>query len=213
MNRRKYSEEINVAIVDDDPRIRNLFQMIIDDEPGFRCIQTYSGCDTALQDVLQHHPDVILLDINMPDTNVTECVRRLREFNPGLEILMLSTNENSQKIYEAIKVGAIGYLIKGLPPAELLTAIREVFSGEAQINRDIAVRVANELTERNDGLLTKRENRILKLVARGESYQISAEILGITTHVVKCHIRSIYRKLELANWFYPTIAVNRNKTA
>src|SRR5215471_3985407 len=120
---------ISVSIVEDDNGVRTTLAKLIDSSPGFRCVSQHPSAEAALQDLPKAKPEVVLMDINLPGLNGVECVRRLKPMLPGAQIIMLTVYQNTEHIFNALAAGATGYLLKQTPPAELLSAIRDVHGG------------------------------------------------------------------------------------
>src|SRR5690242_18810760 len=120
---------ISVSIVEDSDQVRGTLARLINRAEGFTCLSQYSNAEAALEDLPKRKPDVILMDINLPGMNGVECVRRLEQVEPKLQIMMLTVYEDTENIFNALAAGATGYLLKRTSTQELLSAIREVHSG------------------------------------------------------------------------------------
>ena len=129
---------IKVSIIEDDNRIRGSLEILINGGDGVRCISTHASAETALQEVPALHPDVVLMDINLPKMSGIECVRRLKAELPNLQILMLTMYEDHDLVFQSLTAGASGYLVKRTSPAEILKAIKEVHSGASPMSGKIA---------------------------------------------------------------------------
>jgi DNA-binding NarL/FixJ family response regulator len=123
------NETIHTALVEDDPEIRQLLQLIINGSPGFTCQYAFPSAEDALEGWPAQRPDVVLMDIELPGMTGIECVRHLRERDPELDIIMLSVRDEDEAIFNSLVAGASGYLVKETPPAQLLEAIRECRAG------------------------------------------------------------------------------------
>src|SRR6266850_840333 len=137
------SKSITIAIVDDSADLRENIAGYLNASPGFRCLSAYASADDALAGLPLTTPDVVLMDINLGKHSMDgiECVRRLKTLLPRVQIIMLTVFEDAEKIFRALSAGATGYLLKRLPPAELLEAIREVMAGGAPMSTSIALKV------------------------------------------------------------------------
>jgi len=193
---------INVAIVEDNDEIRDGLAMLIGGSEGYRCMATYSNAEDALSDLVRKKPDVVLMDINLPRMSGIECTRKLKQLRSDLSIVMLTMYDDDEKIFESLKAGARGYILKKTPPAKLLEAILEVHSGGSPMSSRIARRVVQTFqalgtstAEREN--LSKRENEILGYLAKGYRYKAIAETLSISTETVRTHLRNIYEKLQV----------------
>ena len=190
---------IQVVIVEDDPKLRSLYQMMIDEEPDFICSFTYPLCKAALTDFKSGLPDVVLMDVDMPELSGIQCVKIVREFAPTLPILMLTVHEDDEILFDALCTGATGYLLKGLRREELLQAIRDAHDGGAPMSPSIARRVVESFRNETHSTLSPRENEVLQLLCDGEVYTSVAAKLFISKNTVKRHIRSIYGKLQVSS--------------
>ncbi|MBN1535401.1 MAG: response regulator transcription factor [Anaerolineales bacterium] len=159
----------------------------------------------AVQLVEQTKPDVVLMDIYMPDGDGLHALRQIREGFPKVHVVMLTSSENDKHIYQAVQFGAAGYLLKNLDASQLFELIEGVIHGEAAMTRDMASRllksVAKRTTnpDRGEETLTERELAVLRLVAVGATNQEISERLTISINTVKSHIRNILDKLQLEN--------------
>ena len=147
-------------------------------------------------------PDVVLMDINLPKMNGIECVARLKEQLPRTQVLMLTTYEESDLIFDSLRRGASGYLLKNMPPAELIQAIEQVHAGGAPMSMQIARKVVSHFQQikkpQSDmEQLTKREHEILALLAKGYLYKEIADQLGISLSTVRAHLHAVYEKLHV----------------
>lgn len=190
-------KQIQVALVEDDPDIRQLMQLIIDGSPGFACRQAYDSCETAIPALTGHPPDILLMDIDLPEMSGIEGVRRLKELSPMLNVVMLTVHEDNDSVFDSLCAGAVGYLVKGLPPVRLLDAIREAFEGGSPMSTAIARRVVRSFQQDRPNPLSDRETEVLKLLCAGENYKTIADALFVSTNTVKAHIKHIYEKLQV----------------
>ncbi len=198
------AESIRVLIVDDHAIVREGQRALIDTEPGMAVVgEARDGFEAVeMADSLQ--PDVILLDLHMPRKDGIEAIKEIKAENPDARILVLTSFTEDEKVYTAIKVGAMGYLLKDSSPQEILTAIREVHRGEMSMHPAIANKLMRELQRAShlvptEDPLTEREGEVLKLVAQGLPNQEIAERLFISERTVRTHVTNILGKLHLAN--------------
>jgi DNA-binding NarL/FixJ family response regulator len=199
---RRTHEPIRVAIVEDDRATREGLGMLINGTPGYACVGAFRSVEEALRSMAHEGPDVLLLDIQLPGMSGAAGVRVLREKFPRLEIVMLTVLAEQEMVFESICNGACGYLLKEMPPAKLLEAIREAHEGGAPMSPEIARKVIKLFQktgppEKFDDQLTPQELRLLKLLAQGYSYGRAAEQLKISINTVRDYIRSIYDKLHV----------------
>ena len=204
----KAPKAIQVALVEDDPGVRGNLAAMLNASPGFHCQATYADGLSALAGIPSLHPDVVLMDINLPGMMGPECVRQLKKANPGLPVLMLTVYDDSEQIFKSLMAGATGYLLKRTPKDKLLEAIREVNSGGAPMSRQIARRVVQFFQEIEQmpatvqrapevRSLTEKEQRVLAGLAKGLAYKEIADVLNISFETVRTHVRSIYEKLHV----------------
>ncbi len=162
---------IKVAIVEDDSRIREGLSFLFNATTGFQCLKTFANGEVALKEMPEQWPDVVLMDINLPKMSGIECLAKLKEANPKLQIVMLTSFEDDELIFNSLKAGASGYLIKQSEPSEILRAVSDVHRGGSAMSSSIARRVVlhfqrqASVDEAND--LSKRELEILNLLAKG----------------------------------------------
>lgn len=193
---------IAISIVDDDQRLRESIAKFIDGTQGFRCVSAYGSAAAALHHLSTDKPDVVLMDINMPGMNGIECVERLKARMPDLQIVMLTVYEDTEKIFKALSAGATGYLLKRLPPAKLLEAIREVHAGGSAMSSSIARKVVASFQKAPPATdssihLSPREQTVLDCLAKGLTYKQIADQLGISIDTIRTYLRRIYEKLHV----------------
>src|SRR5215469_6466627 len=202
MSDHKDQRPIRVAIVEDDRYTREGLAALITGTPGYSCVAAYRSVEEALSSRQGERPEVLLLDINLPGMLGSDGVKLLKEKNPAVEILMLTVYAEQDKVFESICNGACGYLLKKTPPARLLEAIAEARGGGAPLSPEIARKVITlfhktGLPERAEERLTPQEERILRLLVEGYSYQGAADMMKISIHTARNYIRSIYDKLHV----------------
>lgn len=195
-------ERIKVAIVEDDDWLRDSLANQVDESPLLRCVGRYSAAEEALRLLPRLEPDVILMDINLPRMSGIECVRRVKETLPETNVIMLTVYDEGQKIFDSLKSGASGYLLKRTPTAELLEAIVHVHAGGSPMTGLIARKVVQffkQLGQTSQDLeaLSPREREILDALGQGAAYKEIAENFGLSIHTIRMHIRGIYRKLHV----------------
>lgn len=188
---------IHVAIVEDDPEIRQLLKLIIDGTPGFSCHLNFEDAETALAEIPRYRPHLVLMDIHLPGMSGIECVQKLRKLMPELDIIMLTIQEDDESVFDSLCAGATGYLVKGTPPAELLEAIQEARAGGSPMSPQIARKVVRSFRSSSKTPLSDRETEVLKLLCKGDNYKGIAEALFVSTNTVKAHIKNIYKKLHV----------------
>lgn len=198
---------INVAVVEDDARLRRTVAEVLASAPDFRCVGVFANGATALASLPGLKPDVIIMDINLPDTTGVELVTKLGPLLPMTQILMLTIYQDPDTIVRALAAGAHGYLVKPVMPDELLSAIREILRGGAPMTGTIARKViatfrrqtAVPESKASPALsgLTAREQAVLELFAENYSYKEIADKLGIGATTVGTYVTRIYEKLHV----------------
>ena len=191
---------IRVAIVEDQDEIRTSLQIILDSAAGFKCVGCYGDCESALPALAEVLPDVVLMDIQFRPGRMSgiEGVRRIKTQMPEVDILMLTVHADGERIFESLRAGACGYLLKHLSPAELLGSIAEVVAGGSPMSPQIARRVVGSFQNENEApQLTFRQRDILLKLRQGKSYRVIGEELFISENTVKCHIKKIYALLHV----------------
>lgn len=193
---------IRVSIIEDDRRVRESLAILINGADNLRCLSTHATGEEALQEISHKPPDVVLMDINLPGMSGIECVRKLKAQMPKLQILMLTMYEDDEKVFQSLVAGASGYLVKRTSPAELLRAIGEVYTGASPMSGKIARTVVEYFQKlKTDSpqqqYLSKREEEILNLLAKGYRYKEIADALSIGFETVRSHLKNIYDKLHV----------------
>jgi DNA-binding NarL/FixJ family response regulator len=193
---------IRVAIVEDDEEIRQNLAHRIDSHKSFRLISSYPDAESALVDLPQKKPDVVLVDINLPQMDGVECVRQLKGKIPATQFMMLTVYEDGNRLFKSLMAGASGYLLKRTSPTRLLSAIREVYDGGAPMTPEIARRVVQRFQHSAESgseleRLTPRERDVLEQLSKGFRYKEIVDNLGISTGTLHSYIRNVYEKLHV----------------
>jgi DNA-binding NarL/FixJ family response regulator len=193
---------IKVAIVEDNASVREGLATILNDSPGFKCVCACGSAEEALRQLPAAPPDVVLMDINLPRRSGIECVRQLRGLLPQVQVIMLTIEEDSDRVFESLAAGATGYLVKNVPPSSILASIQEVHRGGSPMSSQIARMLVQSFHKTRSAVpareaLTDREEEILRLIARGYRSKEVAEALGISVQTVETHLRNIYDKLHV----------------
>ncbi|MNU60958.1 Transcriptional regulatory protein DegU [compost metagenome] len=196
---------INISIIEDHAEMREGMLFILHSESDFHCT-SFSNSEEALAAFRQSKPDVVLMDINLPGIDGIECTRKIKELYPEILVMMCTVLEDSEKIFNALKAGANGYLLKRSAGQTLVQSIKELMSGGAPMSSAIARKVVNSFAENEtkrtpseETLLTKRENEILDLVAKGYANKEIAIKLTVSLHTIRTHIYHVYEKLHVRN--------------
>jgi len=198
------SEPVRILIADDHELVRQGLVALLSVKPGVEVIgQAKDGVEAvAMANSLR--PDIILMDLLMPRKNGIEATREIKTENPDARILIITSFAEDENVYQAIKAGALGYLLKDSSPQELMQAIHDVCNGRMSLHPNIALKLIEELNRptespTTDDPLTEREVEVLKLIAKGRSNQEIAEKLIVSKRTVGAHVSNILSKLHLAN--------------
>ncbi len=198
------SETIRILIADDHAIVRKGLHTLIASEPGMEIVGEAADGVEAVQQAQALQPDVILLDMMMPRQSGLDAIKEIKQHDAQARILVLTSFAEDDKVFPAIKAGALGYLLKDSDPDQLLQAINDVYRGEPSLHPSIALKLMRELNQPSplpptEEPLTEREVEVLKLVARGLTNQEIADSLVISERTVGNHIGNILGKLHLAN--------------
>ncbi len=189
-------ERIRVLVADDHPVVRTGLAAVIKEEPDLQLVAEAENGERAVALYREHQPDVVLMDLRMPQMDGVEAIRRITGEFPGARILALTTYEGDADIRRALGAGARGYLLKDMLLSDAITAIRSVLWGQRVIPAPVASRLA-EFPERSD--LTEREREVMRLVATGLSNKEVAQVIGRMDETVKIHLKNIFAKLGVAD--------------
>lgn len=221
-------EKIKIVIADDQELIRDSLKIVLSNYPDMEVIDTVADGREVIRSVRAAKPDVILMDVRMPEMDGVSCTKIIKENYPQIKIIILTTFDDDEYVYNALKYGASGYLLKGVSMAELTSAIRTVYGGKAMINPDIAVKVVRlfsqmakgnytiQVDDRNVDEISRTEWKVIQQVGYGRSNkEISAE-LSLSEGTVRNALSSILSKLDLrdrtqlAIWAVQTGVTTRN---
>lgn len=193
---------INVGIVEDNKKIREGLATLIDGSEGFRCKAFYETAEEALRKFPLEIPDVVLMDINLPGISGIECLIRLKEILPDVQVMMLTVYEDDELIFKSLVAGATGYILKRTPPIELLDAIKEIHGGGSPMSDQIARKVVQAFQQSGKSSnetenLSEREAEILSYLSKGYHDKEIADKLFLSVKTVRTHLRNIYKKLHV----------------
>lgn len=190
-----------VAIVEDQDTTRHMLVELINGEPGYRCVCACATAREALAEVPKHRPDVVLMDIHLPDASGIACTAQLTGKLPELQVIMVTVYKDTDLIFRALKAGSCGYILKRSRPEDIIRAIAEVRAGGAPMSGEIARMVVRSFRAPTDapnpGGLTARESEILMLIAEGLSNKEIADRTSIATGTVRNHLANIFKKLHV----------------
>jgi DNA-binding NarL/FixJ family response regulator len=186
-----------ILIVEDDQEIRHTYSVIINGSPKYEVVNAYASCHDAIRNLFTDHPDIVLMDIELPGMNGIQGTRVIKERFPKVEVIMVTVHEDNDWVYQALKAGASGYITKSSNYHELLSALNEIVKGGAPISSHIARRIVEDFHLSTASPLSKRETEVLSLISQCKTYtQISEELL-ISKQTAKTFIKNIYAKLQV----------------
>jgi DNA-binding NarL/FixJ family response regulator len=192
---------ITISIIEDQPEMRASLAEILGRSPGLRCVGAHATGEEGLRKIPKDNPDVVLMDINLPGMNGIQCVARLKKLLPNTQVLMLTTYDDGDLIFDSLRAGANGYLLKNMPREEMVQAVMQVHAGGAPMSLQVARKVINHFHETKPASdlqqLTSRELDILRLLAKGHMYKEIAAHLAISMSTVRTHVSAVYEKLHV----------------
>jgi DNA-binding NarL/FixJ family response regulator len=191
-----------IAIVEDNKVIRESLMEFVQADPECSCVCACTTGEEALRMIPKHQPEIVLMDIQLPNMSGIECTAQLKQLLPAVHIIMVTVYEDTERIFKALRAGACGYLLKRCTPEELITAVREVRQGGAPMSREIARKVIVSFQEPLTTVaevegLSPREQEILELLAQGFSNKEIANRVGVSDGTVRWHLRHVYHKLHV----------------
>lgn len=193
---------INVSVYEDNDKLRSLLELLISNTEGLAMTGAYPSCRNILADIRRNRPDVIVMDIDMPECNGMEGVQMVKAFDIGIRVLMHTVFDDDEKLFACLSRGADGYLLKKDSSVRLIQAIRDVYEGGGPMSPGIARRVLHTFHQpprspENDYHITPREQQVLELLARGFTYRMIGIEFSISTETVRRHLKNIYQKLHV----------------
>lgn len=202
---------VTVSIVEDLNEVRDALQRLINQSEKFCLVEGFNNAEQAEKKIPLHPPDIVIMDINLPGMSGIECINRIKEKCPGTQFMMFTIYEDDEKVFEALKAGAHGYLLKNTSREKLLEALEELHNGGSPMSTNIARKVIEAFEKRNQpseelNTLTNKEKQILELLTKGFLYKEIATQMHLTRNTVKQHIHHIYEKLHVQN---RTEAINK----
>lgn len=195
--------DIKVLIYDDNTDRRESLSALLSLADGLVSCGSFPDCSHVTEEVGSLKPDVVLMDIDMPNVDGIEGLTLIHRYFPTVRVLMQTVFEQNEKIFESLRHGAAGYILKTEPPARIVEAIKQVYEGGAIMTPSVAVKVLGYFQQEikqqpaNDFELSEREKEVLKLLADGNSYKMIASRLSITYYTVNAHLKKIYEKLQV----------------
>lgn len=193
---------LKIGIVEDNKTTRDGLKTIVDLSPGYRCVCVCETAEDALRLLPRHEPDVVLMDIQLPNMSGVECVAQLKERLPSVQVIMVTVYQDPDRIFRALRAGASGYLLKRATPEQVLNAIRDVQQGGVPMSAEIARKVlahfqAQTVVTAEVETLSPREREILDLVVHGFSNKEISDRLSISVDTIRWHVKRIYHKLHV----------------
>lgn len=191
-----------IMIVEDNTVIRSSLEELVNSISGCECVGTCASGEEGLKLIPRLKPDLVMMDIHLPNLSGIECTRKLKEILPGLAVLILTVYEDETKIFQALKAGASGYILKRTNPREIVRAIEEVLEGGAPMTSSIGRKVVESFREASapkegKDALSRRETEILEVLSQGLSNKEIAGHLNINVETVRWHLKQIYEKLHV----------------
>jgi DNA-binding NarL/FixJ family response regulator len=212
------NDTIRVAIIDDDAGVRGMIASLIANAEGLQFVGAFSSCDDVMENMIEEIPDVVLMDINMPGRSGIECVEALRMEIPDLKILMLTNYSDDERIFDSLRVGAVGYLLKNSSIEKLAELIKEAHHGGAPMSGEVAQKVlayfqGQKKAVKYTAVLSDRELEVLRALADGLSNKEISAKLFISLPTVRFHLKNIYAKLHVNSRTEAVIKAMQEKLA
>lgn len=203
---------IKLVIVEDLEEVTEGLSEFIRRDNDLQLLSAFRTAEAALLELPLLKPDIVIMDINLPGMTGIECIRQMKKTGPSMQFMMFTVYENNDQVFEALKAGASGYLLKKTPPLQIIEAVKDLYEGGSPMSAAIARKLVTIFQEQPTGanneaaVLTPREKEVLELLAKGMLYKEIAEQLQISFHTVRQHIGKIYEKLHVQN---KTEAINK----
>jgi DNA-binding NarL/FixJ family response regulator len=200
------TKPITIAIVEDSAAFRTQLRDFINSTGEFECVCTCPTMAAALVDVPRHAPNIVLMDLQLPDGSGVDCTFQLKAKLPATEFMICTVHADSEQIFDALKAGASGYLLKRTPPAEMLAAIRDLHRGGSPMSNEIARKVVQSFRKPERligaanpeiGALSPRQHEILQLLAQGNTVKEIADQLRLSVETVRSYVKVVYQKLHV----------------
>jgi DNA-binding NarL/FixJ family response regulator len=186
-----------VFIIEDDKELQESFVHIVNTSDSFVSVGAYRTAEEAIKEIPRKKPEIILMDIQLPDMNGVEATQYIKNHYPYIEIVIVTVFEDTELVFNALRAGASGYITKSANYLELLSAMTEIVKGGAPMSTKIARMVIHNFHLNTDSPLTRREKEIIKMIADGKTYSQISDELFISRETAKTHIRNIYSKLQV----------------
>jgi len=195
------NESVSVYIIEDHPIVRQALRQLLEVQDDIQIMGEAENGETAIEQIIDLLPDVVLMDLNLPGMGGVEATRRINQISPHSQVVVLTSYHEDALVFPAIKAGALSYLLKSALPEEVLDAVRAAARREPRLHPRIAKRLMQEVSGDGPSLnaLTARELEVLKLIAQGKDNRTIAEILTLSEKTVKTHVSNLLGKLQLAD--------------
>jgi two-component system, NarL family, response regulator NreC len=190
-------QPVTIVLADDHVVVRSALRMLLDAEPGFEVVAEAGDADSAARYVLGHKPTVLVLDLNMPGGSGLEAIPQIRERSPNTQIVVLTMQKEAAFAREAMRAGALGYILKDAADEELVRAVRMAAEGQTYLQPELGARMAAEPVDERDHDLSEREVEVLRLIALGRTNNEIAEQLYLSVRTIESHRSHIQQKLGL----------------
>lgn len=199
---------ITVCIIEDIKEIQHGLQSIIESDNRFSLLKCFDNAEDAIVELPQLLPDVVITDINLPQLSGIDCIIQIKSQHEEMQFIMFTIYEDNDQVFEALKAGANGYILKNTSPEKIIEALVELHEGGSPMSPKIARKVLSSFNSKNttNELISKREQEVLELLSKGYLYKEIADKLNITLSTVKRHLNHIYQKLQVQN---KTEAINK----
>jgi DNA-binding NarL/FixJ family response regulator len=206
-----FMEKISVAIIEDDREIREWVTAVVRSSEDFSVVAVFPDAESCVKQFSEIFPEIVIMDIQLPGMSGIDCVRTLKPQRPEVQFMMFTVFEEDNKVFESLRAGATGYILKNFPPDKIIDAIHDLYKGGSPMSAIIARKVISSFnpdTEKHSEYhkLSKREKELLSLLSKGYRYKEIADQLSISIETVRTHIRNIYEKLHVQS---RTEAINK----
>ena len=186
-----------IVLIEDYQLVRETYEEIISASNKYEVVGSFSSCEEALQEIVALDPDVVFMDINLPGINGIEGTKKIKELVSDVSVIVVTVNEESNFVFEALCAGAVGYITKVSGKERIIEALEQLDHGGAPMSTKIARLIVESFQQKKEQDLTDRENEVLSLLAEGKTYVSIANELEISFNTVKTHIKRIYEKLHV----------------
>ncbi|MBF01878.1 MAG: DNA-binding response regulator [Flavobacterium sp.] len=188
-----------IVLIEDYELVRNTYKEMINSTEDFEVVGDFECCEIAIPKLEELQPDILFMDINLPGMNGIEGIRIIKKQFPRVAIIVITVNEESNYVFEALCAGAVGYITKVSGKQKIIEALEQLNQGGAPMSVKIARMVVESFQEKKLNELSDRENEVLTLLAKGKSYASIGDALNVSVNTIKTHVRNIYEKLHVTS--------------